>query len=59
MGGLGWTVLFGSLFVIAISLLALIGLRLWRTMKALGRDLEKASEVLADFGSAPDHSGPR
>jgi hypothetical protein len=59
MGRFGWTLLFGSLFVIALALLSLISLRLWRAIKALGRDLQRASDVLAEFGSAPDRPAPR
>lgn len=59
MGRLGWTLLFGSLLVVAIALLSVIGLRLWRAIKALSRDLARASDALAEFGSAADRSPPR
>jgi hypothetical protein len=59
MGRLGWTLLFGSLFVVALALLGLIGLRLWRSVKALSHDLARASDVLADLGPAPERPARR
>jgi len=59
MGRFGWTLLFGSLFVVALALLSLIGLRLWRAIKALSSDLGRASDALAELGSAPDRPTPR
>jgi hypothetical protein len=58
MGRLGWTLLFGSLLLVAIALLSLIGLRLWRSIKALSHDLARASDALAEFGSARDRPSP-
>ena len=57
MGWLGWTLTFLGLGVLALALLAALGLRLWRGVKALGRDLERASQQLADLGSVRDRSG--
>ena len=54
MGRFGWTLLFGSLLVVAIALLSLIGLRLWRALKALSHDLARASDALAEFGPSTD-----
>lgn len=59
MSRFGWTLLFGSLLVVALALLSLIGLRLWRAIKALTRDLARASDALAEFGAAPDRPEPR
>jgi hypothetical protein len=58
MGWLGWTLLFVFLVLAAAGLFGLLGLRLWRGVKALGRDLERASQLVADLGSAADR-GPR
>jgi cytochrome c-type biogenesis protein CcmH/NrfG len=57
MGWLGWTLTFLGLALLALALLAVLGLRLWRAIKALGRDLERASQQLADLGSIQDRSG--
>jgi hypothetical protein len=57
MGWLGWTLTFLGLALLALALLAVLGLRLWRGIKALGRDLERASGQLADLGSVRDRSG--
>jgi hypothetical protein len=57
MGWLGWTVTFLVLGVLALGVLSLIGLRLWRAGKALGRDLAHASTLTADLGSARDRTG--
>jgi hypothetical protein len=58
MGRFGWTLLFGSLLFVAIAVLSLIGLRLWRVIKALTRDLARASDALAEFGAASDRPSP-
>ncbi|HEY5457422.1 MAG TPA: hypothetical protein VIJ96_18325 [Acidothermaceae bacterium] len=52
MGWLGWTLTFLGLGLFALSVLALLALRLWRAGKALGRDLARASSQLADIGIA-------
>jgi HAMP domain-containing protein len=57
MGWLGWTLTFLGLGLLALALLAVLGLRLWRGVKALGRELERASKQLADLGSVRDRSG--
>jgi hypothetical protein len=57
MGWLGWTVTFLALGLLALGVLALIGLRLWRAGKALGRDLAHASTLAASLGSVPDRTG--
>jgi hypothetical protein len=49
MGWLGWTLTFLGLGLLALGVLALLGLRLWRTGKALGRDLARASTLTADL----------
>jgi hypothetical protein len=49
MGWLGWTVTFLALCVLALAVLGLLGLRLWRAGKALGRDLAHASTLTADL----------
>jgi hypothetical protein len=59
MGWLGWTLVFGLIAVASIALLTLLGLRLWRTLKALGRDVQRASDVLAELSSVQDRSAPR
>jgi len=59
MGRFGWALLFGSLLLVAIALLSLLGLRLWRSLKALSHDLGRASDALAEFGSAADRRSPR
>jgi hypothetical protein len=56
MGWLGWIVTFLVLGLLALGLLALLGLRLWRASKALGRDLARASSQLADLGYSKDPS---
>jgi len=58
MGWLGWTVTCVVLALLALGVLAALGLRLWRGVKALGRDLERASSQFADLTSARDHAGP-
>jgi hypothetical protein len=57
MGWLGWTLTFLALGVLALAVLGLLGLRLWRAGKALGRDLARASELTASLGTTPDRSG--
>jgi hypothetical protein len=57
MGWLGWTLTFVGLGLLALGFLGAIGLRLWRSVKALGRDLERASSQLADLTTARDGSG--
>jgi len=57
MGWLGWTVTFLVLALIALGVLSLLALRLWRAGKALGRDLAKASDLTANLGSVRDRSG--
>jgi Flp pilus assembly protein TadB len=57
MGWLGWTLLFVFLVLAAAGLFVFVGLRLWRRVKALGRDLERASQLVSDLGSAADR-GP-
>jgi hypothetical protein len=57
MGWLGWTLTCVLLALLAIGLLGALGLRLWRGVKALGRDLERASSQLADLTSARDRTG--
>jgi hypothetical protein len=59
MGWLGWIVTFLVLALLALGVLALLALRLWRTGKALGRDLARASSLTADLGSVGDRSGLR
>jgi hypothetical protein len=49
MGWLGWVVTFLVLGLLALGVLALLALRLWRAGKALGRDLAKASALTADL----------
>ncbi|HZV25428.1 MAG TPA: hypothetical protein VFG00_03975 [Acidothermaceae bacterium] len=56
MGWLGWTLTFLGLGLLAVGVLALLALRLWRAGKALGRDLARASSKVAEFGSAKDPS---
>jgi hypothetical protein len=52
-------VTFLVLALLALGVLALLALRLWRTGKALGRDLARASSLTADLGSVGDRSGLR
>ena len=54
MGWLGWTLTFGVLALLALALLVALGLRLWRGIKALGRDLERASQQFGELGSVRD-----
>ncbi len=56
MGWLGWTVTFLVLALLALGVLSLLALRLWRAGKALGRDLAQASALTADLGSLRDRS---
>ena len=49
MGWLGWTLTFLGLGLLALAVLALLALRLWRAVKALGRDLAQASALTADL----------
>ena len=51
MGWFGWALTFLGLGLLAIGVLALLALRLWRAGKALARDLARATEQLAEFGS--------
>jgi hypothetical protein len=59
MGWLGWTLLFAGLALAALGLFALLGLRLWRGAKALGRELRAAGELAAKVSVErdPTHSG--
>jgi hypothetical protein len=57
MGWLGWTLLIVFLVLAAAAVIAALGLRLWRSVKALGRDLERASQLVADLNSATER-GP-
>ena len=57
MGWLGWALLFVFLVLAAAGMFVLLGLRLWRGLKALGRDLERASELVADLSAVVDR-GP-
>jgi len=57
MGWLGWTVTFLVLALMALGVLSLLALRLWRAGKALGGDLAKASTLTANLGSVRDRSG--
>ena len=43
-----WILLDAALVLLALGLLALVGLRLWRQVKALGRVLERASSSVAE-----------
>jgi hypothetical protein len=52
MGWLGWTLLIVFLVLAAGGVILALGLRLWRSVKALGRDLERASELVADLSAA-------
>ena len=49
MGWLGWTLTFLALGLLALGVLGLLALRLWRAGKALGRDLAHASTLTADL----------
>ena len=49
MGWLGWTLTFLGLALLALGVLALLALRLWRAGKALGRDLARASTLTTDL----------
>jgi hypothetical protein len=49
MGWLGWVVTFLVLGLLALGVLALLALRLWRAGKALGRDLARASTLTSDL----------
>ena len=49
MGWLGWTLTFLGLGLLALGVIALLALRLWRAGKALGRDLARASTLTADL----------
>jgi hypothetical protein len=57
MGWLGWTLTFLALGLLALGVLGLLALRLWRAGKALGRDLARASDLTANLGSVRDRSG--
>ncbi len=57
MGWLGWTLTFLGLGLLAIGVLALLALRLWRAGKALASELAHASALTADLGSARDRTG--
>lgn len=59
MGWLGWTLTFLGLGLLALVVLGLLGLRLWRAGKALTRDLARATELTANIGSLPNRSGIR
>jgi hypothetical protein len=54
MGWLGWTLTFLALGLLALAFLLVLGLRLWRGIKALGRDLERASQQFGELGSVRD-----
>jgi hypothetical protein len=56
MGWLGWTLTFLGLALLALGVLSLLALRLWRAGKALTRELARASSQLAEFGSPKDLS---
>jgi hypothetical protein len=54
MGWLGWTLLIVFLVLAAAGMILALGLRLWRSIKALGRDLGRASELVADLSAATE-----
>ena len=56
MGWLGWTLLIVFLVLAAAGVILTLGVRLWRNVKALGRDLERAIELVADLNSATERS---
>ena len=47
MGWLGWTLLFLGLALAAAVFLGLTALRLWRSARALGRDVARAADALS------------
>ena len=55
MGWLGWTLTFLALGLLALAVMGLIGLRLWRAGKALAGDLARATGQLGNIGSV-EHS---
>jgi threonine/homoserine/homoserine lactone efflux protein len=54
----GWMLVFGFLALASAAFLVLMGLRLWRGAKALGRDVETASRQFAGIGSIGDRTAP-
>jgi hypothetical protein len=45
-----WALIFVGLCLVAAGLLALVGVRLWRSVKALGRDAARLGESLSQLG---------
>jgi hypothetical protein len=47
----GWALVFIGLGILAIGLMALLALRLWRRIKAVGRDAATAAERFTSITS--------
>jgi hypothetical protein len=45
MSFFGWAMIFVGLGLVALAVFGLLALRLWRQVKALGRDLAQASSL--------------
>jgi hypothetical protein len=47
-----WSMVFVGLGIIALAALVLLGLRLWRGIKDLGREAARAGDALSRIGAA-------
>jgi hypothetical protein len=54
----GWALVFVGLGIAGLGVLGLLARRLWRGVKALGRDAVRAGEALSRLGLGPDQPGP-
>ncbi len=52
-----WILLDAALVLLALGLLALVGLRLWRQVTTLGQALERATGTLAEAAAQLQHAG--
>lgn len=52
----GWALVFVGLALASAAVLVLVGLRLWRGFKALGRDLSRAGDLVAHIGMPGDRT---
>lgn len=51
-----WAMIFVGLAILALVAVTLLGIRLWRQVKALGRDSAAAAQSLARLGASPDRA---
>ncbi|HEX7104712.1 MAG TPA: hypothetical protein VF218_01980 [Acidothermaceae bacterium] len=57
MSFFGWALTFIGLGLVALVMFGLLGLRLWRQAKELGREAARAGESLSRIGSRASSGG--